>query len=258
MPHRPALLTFLLSVIVCLAPSVAHAADTVDLIVRRDAGLSASERADIRADAGVELERRLRVTDTELVTVPADGAADALQQLNADPDVRWATRDGEVEATAFTGGDPYWNYLWGLRNTGQTLRVGTTDYPGIGDVDMDVPEAWTRTTGAGVTVAVVDSGIQLDHPDPVRAGHAQPPLEGLAQGGGEGELSARARTALADLGWDADPVSSGRHDERHVGRPASPPPPGQGEAQSPVDDSHAWERVAHERADANRDRPSKL
>ena len=87
-----------------------------------------------------------------------------------------------------------------------------------------------------------------------RAGHAQPPLERLAQGGGEGELSARAEAALADLGWDVDPVNTSRHDDRHVGRPASPPPPGQGEAQSPAGDSHAWEREAHERADEARRR----
>ncbi len=158
-------LTFLLVLACCLAPAAAQAADTVDLIVRRDAGSSAAQRAEIRADAGVELERRLRLTDTELVSVPADQAADALRALEADPDVRWVVRDRPVESTAVTDQDWYWDDLWGLRNTGQTLVVGGTSYPGVADADMDVTEAWARSTGAGVTVAVVDSGVQLDHPD---------------------------------------------------------------------------------------------
>lgn len=46
---------------------------------------------------------------------------------------------------------------WGLKNTGQ--NGGT---PGI---DIRVCDAWTLATGKGVKVAVVDHGIQLDHPD---------------------------------------------------------------------------------------------
>jgi hypothetical protein len=92
----------------------------------------------------------------------------------------------------------------------------------------------------------------------VRAAHAQPPLAGLAQSGGEGEVSDRAGATLADLGWDVDPVSTSERDDRHVGRPTSPPPAGQGEARSPAADSHAWEREAHEQADRSRHRPPKL
>ncbi len=99
------------------------------------------------------------------MSVPPDDAADALRELKADPDVRWAVRDRRVQSTAVTGQDSYWDELWGLRNTGQTLVVGGTSYPGVADADMDVTEAWARSTGAGVTVAVVDSGVQLDHPD---------------------------------------------------------------------------------------------
>lgn len=158
MPLRSTLLAL---VVLCLAPAAAEAAGTVDLIVRRDAGLSPAQRADIRADAGVEHERRLRLSNTELVSVPAADAAVALRELHADPDVRWAVRDGTASATAAAGEDTHWPLLWGLHNTGQPIA----GQPGVADADMDVPEAWAGATGTGVTVAVVDSGIQLDHDD---------------------------------------------------------------------------------------------
>jgi len=89
----------------------------------------------------------------------------------------------------------------------------------------------------------------------VRATQAQPPLSGLAQSGAEGEVSERAGAALAELGWEIDRADSGRDDDRHVSRPASPPPAAQGEARSPAQDSRAWERRAHEEADQRRRRP---
>ena len=142
-------------------PAAASADDTVDLVIRRDPGLNAAERAGVRADAGVDFERRLRLSDAEVVSVPASEAATALAALRADPDVRWAQRDAGVSVQASTNTDTYWNLLWGLNNTGQSID-GIT---GTADADMDVPEAWDLATGAGVTVAVVDTGVDADHED---------------------------------------------------------------------------------------------
>lgn len=62
-----------------------------------------------------------------------------------------------------TPNDASFNQQWGLHNTGQ--NGGTVD------ADIDAPEAWDITTG-GVTaagdtivIAVVDGGMQLNHPD---------------------------------------------------------------------------------------------
>jgi subtilisin family serine protease len=53
----------------------------------------------------------------------------------------------------FASGD-----LWGLHNTGQA--------GGKTDADIDAPEAWDISTGSSsVVVAVIDTGIQIDHPD---------------------------------------------------------------------------------------------
>ena len=44
--------------------------------------------------------------------------------------------------------------------------MGSTSYTGTPDADIDAPEAWDLSRGSpNVTVAVIDSGMQLNHPD---------------------------------------------------------------------------------------------
>jgi thermitase len=134
-------------VILSLAlPTAQAAAAETRIVVGRDPGLTVAERADIRADAGVDLLRTSRLANTELVVT--DDPASALARLRRDPDVRYA----EVERVrrAFTN-DEWFTEQWGL-------------------AAMDVPEAWsTGASGDQVTVAVVDSGVAPAHRDLVRA-----------------------------------------------------------------------------------------
>jgi subtilisin family serine protease len=151
------LLLVLLAPVLLAAPASAHAADTgTRIVVAHDPGLDAGDRADVRADAGVQLLHTTRLDDVE-VDVAADPGA-ALARLRSDPDVRWAVVDQRRTALA---ADPLLASQWALLNTGSNPGAGG----GTADADMDVPEAWTTATGRGVTVAVVDTGIDPAHPD---------------------------------------------------------------------------------------------
>lgn len=58
----------------------------------------------------------------------------------------------------WTPDDPSYNLQWHYHNTGQ--------YSGTVDADIDLPEAWDIEKGnSNVIVAVLDMGIQYDHPD---------------------------------------------------------------------------------------------
>lgn len=70
----------------------------------------------------------------------------------AEPDFVGSTKSSNVNIT-----DTYWSDQWGLNNTGQ--------YGGTSGVDIKAREAWAITTGQNIKVAVIDQGIQLDHPD---------------------------------------------------------------------------------------------
>lgn len=86
------------------------------------------------------------------VTATTDDAlADAGAAVAPDPQV------------VFTA-DPYETYQWALDNTGHNLD--RTDGPPAqrADADIDGREA-ASTRGAGVVVAVVDSGVDMEHPD---------------------------------------------------------------------------------------------
>ncbi|MBM4090177.1 MAG: choice-of-anchor D domain-containing protein, partial [Planctomycetes bacterium] len=91
----------------------------------------------------------------------ADGMSvlDAVATLGGLASVLYAEPNSYVYAQeGFYPNDPYFPQLWGLHNTGQSS--GT---PGA---DISAPEAWSVTTGEpSVIVAVIDSGVDYNHPD---------------------------------------------------------------------------------------------
>ena len=57
--------------------------------------------------------------------------------------------------------DPAFSALWGLENTGQMIAGQL----GLAGDDIDAVAAWDQSEGAGVTVAVADTGIASGHVD---------------------------------------------------------------------------------------------
>ncbi|MFX1668402.1 S8 family serine peptidase [Riemerella anatipestifer] len=53
--------------------------------------------------------------------------------------------------------DPYFNSQWAIKNQGYNN--------GIFGADMKVEDAWNYSTGNGIKVAIIDEGVDLNHPD---------------------------------------------------------------------------------------------
>ncbi|HYO77123.1 MAG TPA: S8 family serine peptidase, partial [Thermoanaerobaculia bacterium] len=81
-----------------------------------------------------------------LLELKKDNVEEAVAALNADPSVEYAEPNWVLSLPAVPN-DPSFGVQWGLQKIG-------------------APSAWdTTTNGAGVVVGVVDSGIELTHPD---------------------------------------------------------------------------------------------
>ena len=139
-------------------PSALEAAGIREVIVKRVPGLDATRRARVRSSVDAVLVGRLPLADTEVLRIPEGRLDEALDRLKGSSDVVYAEANAPVRTYS---DDPYWSYQWALENLGQTV-FGSAGTP---DADIDAPEAWGSSTGAGIRVGIVDTGVDADHPE---------------------------------------------------------------------------------------------
>lgn len=120
------------------------------VLVRFEQESTPALRASARAlVAGTRLHRLGLVPGLEVVStrLPVD---QAIARLRGQRGVVYAVPDVVIAATDLPD-DPMLPAQWGLSQAS--------------DIDIDAPEAWGTSTGTGVVVAVLDSGIKPNHPD---------------------------------------------------------------------------------------------
>jgi thermitase len=156
-PRRPFTLAVvtaaLFSLLATTMPTVAAAAppqqdtdDTTRLIIKYREGTSPAAARAVERAARAAHVRRIDRLGASVVEVPQGRAAAALRALAADREVAFVEVDGTVEGAELLPNDPLYDRQWGL--------------PQIG-----APAAWTVGTGSDVAVAVLDTGVDRDHPD---------------------------------------------------------------------------------------------
>ena len=125
-----------------------------DLLVRFVPGASAAAiQADLAA-AGAYLVQTYPDGGLLVAPAPGDDTTLAQQRLQQDADIVYAeanaTFQAQAKSPALIPNDVAFGLQWGLNNAG--------------NVDIDAPQAWARTTGSSsVIVAVLDTGIDLSN-----------------------------------------------------------------------------------------------
>ncbi len=104
-------------------------------------------------------------TGARLIKVPSGNERQLIEALSRNPAVEYAEPDELVTATTT---DEYFPRQYALQNTGQAFTNTAGDLSISGgkvDADVDAVEAWSVTAGSGIKVAILDSGVDNDHPD---------------------------------------------------------------------------------------------
>lgn len=125
----------------------------------------------LNVELGAEIVESMSVGhDAELflVRIPASMSVDEAVLTyqskkfveHAEPNYLWYP-----EAPVFPN-DPHFVRTWGMHNIGQDFSPGLFWEKGIPGADIGAPEAWgVRTDASSVIVAVIDTGIDINHPD---------------------------------------------------------------------------------------------
>lgn len=144
------------------AASADRSGDRAKILVKFHEGVSPSTT--LRA-YGLSVASQLRSVGVTVVSVPAEAEERVIAALSRNPGVVYAERD---EVAHVATNDTFFDRQYALMNEGQSFantNGSVTTAAGKVDADIDAVEAWSVTQGDGMRVAVLDSGVDVDHED---------------------------------------------------------------------------------------------
>lgn len=116
------------------------------LLVQPKPGLAEEAFEQIVSRSGGKKGRQLRGLRVRMISVPP-GAEDAVARgLEKNPNIDFVEKDYVVEPAQTVPNDPYYGSAWHLAK-------------------IAADSAWDYTIGDGITVAILDTGVDPDHPD---------------------------------------------------------------------------------------------
>lgn len=141
----------------------------------------------VLGQVGAQVDRTIDLSSDQLHVIKTTNKSleSVISQLESDPNIEFAEPNfiynlvkpvqevslddmlrpiREIQAPYSTPNDPQFEQLWGLQNTGD--NEPRSSQPGLAGADIDAMKAWGITKGSSdVTIAVIDTGIDYNHPD---------------------------------------------------------------------------------------------
>ena len=149
------LFALLVLVMMCIAltGSTAFAGERKDspgkkriLVQYREGVVNGQTRMLIQRHRG-RVVRHLRGINARLIEIPdEENVAEVIENLSKDPLVKFAEEDKLLPPEEIFANDTYYDAAWHLEK-------------------IDAPSAWETSMGEGIIVAVLDTGVDEDHPD---------------------------------------------------------------------------------------------
>jgi subtilisin family serine protease len=132
---------------------------------------TAEKNAILDSLGGGEVKHTFKlVPELSVVSLPKGvKVKEVLDNFNKKDGILYAQPNYTLRALSTFPNDPCFSYLWGLHNVGQLYPhekyYGGGFIRGTPDADIDAPEAWAITRDSNIIVAVIDTGIDYNHPD---------------------------------------------------------------------------------------------
>ena len=116
------------------------------ILVQPRAGLPEAEIEKILHQGGGKAIGRLRNLGIHIVQVAPRSEDAVARALSRNPHIKFAEKDMLVEATEYIPDDPQYAQAWHLPK-------------------VQAPLAWDMASAQGITIAILDSGVDTSHPD---------------------------------------------------------------------------------------------
>jgi len=117
-----------------------------EILVKFNPGVISSEAAQIHRQHGGQVKETMPAIGVQVVSIARGQASEKIRAYSADPRVAYAEPNFIAQAVG-NPDDAYFDKQWGM-------------------IKVEAPQAWEVTTGSiDVNIAILDTGIDLGHPD---------------------------------------------------------------------------------------------